>query len=321
MVADFSRTDLTNHQKRMAALKEQITALEAENVAPKKWTLTGEVSARNRSQNSLLEEDLDFERVVKAVPVVTEEVVQELEEMIKSRIATDNYDDVIRRRALDEKPFLPSKLIHLQDTKSAQSLAEIYEDEYSAARNGVAAGEDRDGKLKKEHEEIERQWEKITAKLDALCNAHFTPKQASCSINYVPERISHTHSQSQPKATIVSVSNVAAASLESALPTSQAASTMLAPEEVLAPSSRAPRSRSEMTPAEKRAQRNKERKKERRTREQLNKGVDAHSRVKGVKRQKEDALKSLVKTGKGVTVIGKKDKGLVSKRSKGNQGS
>ena len=114
----------------------------------------------------------------------------------------------------------------------------------------------------------------------------------------------------------MSVGNVAAASLESALPTSQTASTMLAPEEVSAPSSRAPQSRSEMTPAEKRAERNKERKKQRRTREQLNKGVDAHSRVKGVKRQKEDALKSLVKSGKGVTVIGKKDKGLISRRPK-----
>ena len=122
---------------------------------------------------------------MKAVPVVTEEVVQELEEMIKSRIVANNYDDVVRRRPLDEKAFLPSKLIHLQDTKSAQSLAEIYEDEYSAAQNGVVAGEDRDGKLKKEHQEIERQWEKITAKLDALCNAHFTPKQASFSIDYV----------------------------------------------------------------------------------------------------------------------------------------
>lgn len=96
---------------------------------------------------------------------------------------------------------------------------------------------------------------------------------------------------------------------------------MLAPEEILTPSSRAPRSRNEMTPVEKRAQRNKERKKQRRTREQLNKAGDAHSRMKGVKRQKEDALKSLVKTGKGVTVIGKRDKGLVSKRSGGTQGS
>ena len=70
-----------------------------------------------------------------------------------------------------------------------------------------------------------------------------------------------------------------------------------------------------MTPAEKRAESNK-RKKQRRTREQLNKGIDAHSRVEGVKRQKEDALKSLVKSGKGVTVIGKKDKGLISRRPK-----
>ena len=254
---------------------------------------------------------------MKSVPVVTEEAVQELEEIIKSRILANNYDDVVRRRPLDEKPFLPSKLIHLQDTKSAQSLAEIYEGEYSVAQNGGVAGEDRDGKLKKEHEEIERQWERICAKLDALSNAHFTPKQASCSITFLTTN-PYKNSQSQPKVAIVSVGNVAAASLESALPTSHTASTMLAPEEVLAPSSRMPRSRSEMTPVEKRAQRNKERKKQRRTREQLNKGVDAHSRVRGVKRQKEDALKSLVKTGKGVTVIGKKDKGLASKRSKGN---
>ena len=169
----------------MAALQEQIAALEAENVAPKKWSLSGEATARNRPQHSLLEEDLDFERVTKSVPVVTEETVQEVEEMIKSRILANNYDDVVRRRPLDEKPFLPSKLIHLQDTKSAQSLAEIYEDEYSAARNSGVSGEDRDGKLKKEHDEIETQWEKICAKLDALSNAHFTPKQASYSIDYV----------------------------------------------------------------------------------------------------------------------------------------
>ena len=178
---------LTNHQKRMATLKEQISVLEAENVAPKKWALSGEANARNRPQNSLLEEDLDFERVMKSVPVVTEEIVQELEEMIKSRVLTNNYDDVVRRRPLDEKPFLPSQLIHLQDTKSLQSLAEIYEDEYSAVQNGRIAGEDRDSKLKKEHGEIEKQWEKICAKLDALSNAHFTPKQASHSIDYVLE--------------------------------------------------------------------------------------------------------------------------------------
>lgn len=168
--------DMTTHEKRMAALQEEIAALEAENVAKKDWTLMGEATSRSRPQNSLLEEDLEYERVQKSVPVITEEVVQSLEERIKARILESQFDDVVRRRPIDDKPFLPSRFFELQDTKSKQSLAEIYEDEYTAAQTGGVAGEDRDGKLKKEHEEIEKLWEQLSGKLDALCNAHFTPK-------------------------------------------------------------------------------------------------------------------------------------------------
>ena len=173
---DAHNIGLSAHQKRMAALQEEITALESENVAKKHWTLMGEATSRSRPQNALLEEDLEFERVMKSVPVITEETVQGLEDRIKARILENRFDDVVRRRAEDDKPFLPSRFFELQDTKSKQSLAEIYEDEYTAAQIGGVAGEDRDGKLKKEHEEIEKLWENITSKLDALCNAHFTPK-------------------------------------------------------------------------------------------------------------------------------------------------
>ncbi|EPQ60790.1 Mpp10 protein [Gloeophyllum trabeum ATCC 11539] len=295
------QSDLSTHEKRMAALREQITALEAENISKKDWTLMGEATARSRPQNSLLEEDLEFDRVMKVVPVVTEESVQNLEDRIKARILEGNFDDVVRKRPLDDKPFLPSRFFELQDTKSKQSLAEIYEDEYTAARTGGVAGEDRDGKLQAEHQEIENQWESICAKLDALCNVHFTPKQ--------------------PKATISTVSNVSAATLESALPTSKATTTMLAPEEVYAPSTSAPRSSSELTPAEKRALHNKQKKKRRKARDLLDKTVDKVARVrgiKGVKKQKEEALNSVVKSGKGVTVIGKKtDQNAKKGRSKG----
>lgn len=171
--------DLTTHQKRMQALQEQITELEAENIAKKDWTLMGEATSRSRPQNSLLEEDLEFERVMKAVPVVTEDVVQVLEERIKTRILDNQFDDVVRRRAVDDKPFLPSRFFELQDTKSTQSLAQIYEDEYTAAQTGGVAGEDRDGKLKQEHDELEKIWDGICAKLDALSNTHFTPKPVS----------------------------------------------------------------------------------------------------------------------------------------------
>ena len=90
---------------------------------------------------------------------------------------------MVRRRAFDDKPFLPSKIFELQDTKSARSLAQIYEDEYTAVRAGGTT-DDRDGKLKKEHEELETLWENLSSKLDALCNAHFTPKTV-CLLSWV----------------------------------------------------------------------------------------------------------------------------------------
>ena len=73
--------DLTTHEARTLALREQIAELEAENVAEKDWVLKGEVTSRSRPTNALLEEDLDFETAQKAVPVVTDEVVKDLEEL------------------------------------------------------------------------------------------------------------------------------------------------------------------------------------------------------------------------------------------------
>lgn len=162
----------------MATIRDQIAQLEAENVAEKDWMLKGEATSKSRPINALLEEDLDFETVQKAVPVVTDEVVKDLEDRIKARILENRFDDVIRKRSADNKPFLPSKIFELQDTKSKESLAQIYENEYIAAQSGGTT-DDRDGKLRKEHEEIEKQWESICYKLDALSNAHFTPKQVN----------------------------------------------------------------------------------------------------------------------------------------------
>jgi U3 small nucleolar RNA-associated protein MPP10 len=173
-------TDLSTYAQRQLALREQISQLEAENVADKDWTMMGEATSRSRPLNSLLEEDLEFEHRNRVAKVITEEKVAEVEDIIKKRIVEGRYDDVVRRRAFDAKPFLPSRTFELQDVKSQQSLAQIYEDEYAAARangEGGVALDDRDGKLEKEHKELEAIWEAITDKLDALCNAHFTPKK------------------------------------------------------------------------------------------------------------------------------------------------
>ncbi|KAK6431906.1 U3 snoRNP protein, partial [Oleoguttula sp. CCFEE 5521] len=48
------------HERRRAAIAEEIRKLEAANVAKRDWTLSGEARAADRPMNSLLEEDLDF---------------------------------------------------------------------------------------------------------------------------------------------------------------------------------------------------------------------------------------------------------------------
>jgi U3 small nucleolar RNA-associated protein MPP10 len=121
----------------------------------------------------------------------------------------------------------------------------------------------------------------------------------------------------QPKATISTVSNVAAASMESALPTTRATATMLAPEEVFAPASADVRARSELTPGEKRATRNRSKKAHKKEHAQIDAaavGAKAAAKgLKGVKKEKEEALKSIVKAGRGVTVVGKKNKEIADK--------
>lgn len=78
--------DLSAHQKRQLALQEQISQLEQENIAKKDWTLMGEANSRVRPVNSLLEEDLEFEHNQRVVPVITEDKIKFLEELIKARI-------------------------------------------------------------------------------------------------------------------------------------------------------------------------------------------------------------------------------------------
>ena len=70
-------------------MKEQIEWYEAANLAnllDKPWQMRGEVTAKDRPENSLLQEDLVFEHVTCPPPEITEEVTYTLESMIKERI-------------------------------------------------------------------------------------------------------------------------------------------------------------------------------------------------------------------------------------------
>jgi U3 small nucleolar RNA-associated protein MPP10 len=77
---------LSRQERRLMALSSQIAALEAENVGTKNWATKGEAKAKDRPTNSLLDEDLEYERTGKVVPVITEETTKTIEDLIRKRI-------------------------------------------------------------------------------------------------------------------------------------------------------------------------------------------------------------------------------------------
>lgn len=208
----------SRHEIAQARLAAEIGRLEAANVAKRDWTLSGEARAADRPINSLLEEDLDFERAGKPVPVITNEVSEDIEAMIKRRILAREFDEVIRRRPDNlATETIRRGRFELDDTKPQQSLAEIYEAEHLRTTNPDTYLDATSKKLKQDTEAAEALWKEVSAKLDVLCSLHYRPKP--------------------PQASISVVADVPAITIEDARPSTGAdmgggATSMLAPQEI-----------------------------------------------------------------------------------------
>ncbi|KAJ4781609.1 U3 small nucleolar ribonucleoprotein MPP10 [Rhynchospora pubera] len=166
-----NKKNMSTHEKEVAKLRSKIEDMERANLEPKSWTMIGEVTAAKRPVNSALEVDLDFEHNVRPAPVITEEVTASLEELIKKRIIDGQFDDVQRAPSLPSKA--PRELKELDENKSKQGLAEIYEEEYAQKAGLATAPISVSDELKKEAEML---FKKICLKLDALSHFHFAPK-------------------------------------------------------------------------------------------------------------------------------------------------
>ncbi|XXH03361.1 hypothetical protein Hte_009759 [Hypoxylon texense] len=188
------------HERRQAKLAEEIRKLEAANVAKREWAMSGEAKAIDRPVNSLLEKDLDFEHVGKPVPVITAELSESIEEMIKRRILAQEFDEVIKRRP-DASEFSSTTrrgLVELDDTKAKQSLAEMYEEEHVKNANPDSYVSKADEKLRKEEKEIEQMWKEVSANLDALTSWHYKPKPAVPSLTVVSDVATISMEDAQP---------------------------------------------------------------------------------------------------------------------------
>lgn len=192
------RSRRSAHERRQAKIVDEIRKLEAAAIAKREWTLSGEASAAERPVNSLLEEDLDFEHIGKPVPVITSEVTESIEDLIKRRILANEFDDILRRRPDADAPETRRGLVQLDDTKSKKGLAEIYEEEHLKKTNPDTYISKADEKLKREEEEVIGMWRDICAKLDALSSWHYKPKPAAPTINVVSDVAAVAMEDAQP---------------------------------------------------------------------------------------------------------------------------
>ncbi|KAI9005705.1 U3 small nucleolar ribonucleoprotein complex, subunit Mpp10 [Hyaloraphidium curvatum] len=294
--SDGEEEEPSTFEKQQRRLKEQIQKLEDEAMADKCWALKGEVSSRDRPQNSLLEEALVVDVGSKPAPVITEEKTHSLEDLIRQRIKDGAFDDVERRA--DELALLqargafdPNRGFELSDEKSKQSLGEVYESEYLKQVTGNRQTE-KDAKLQKQHAEIDGLMKQLFADLDALSNWHYVPRAPKAELEVRP--------QTMP-----------AIEMEEVIPLAVSEAALAAPEEVYAKprNERELKDASEMTAEERkraRAARKREKKAERKSAEELRKLKDLASpgRAKRVSagEEKKAALKQLAKN-RNVTIV------------------
>lgn len=293
------RSRRSTHERKRAALAEEIRRLEAANVAKREWTLSGEARAADRPMNSLLEEDLEFERTGKPVPVITAEVSEGIEDLIKRRILAQDFNDLIRRRPDDLATGKDARRgrvnYELSDAKSKKSLAELYEEEHQKQTDPNYVDE-QDEKTRKEQAEILGLWKDIVGKLDSLSSWHFKPKQAAPGLDI---RV-----------------DAPAIQMEDARPSAgadAAGASMLAPQELYKVGEGVNKAEGETVTrggaplAQEEMSRDERKRRRRRDKERTKKSSQGQDKKKesGGKREKEKEMLGDLKRG-GVRVIGKK---------------
>jgi U3 small nucleolar RNA-associated protein MPP10 len=170
--------DKSSHAKKADKLQRQTEQLEKEMLAEKPWQMTGETKSTTRPLNSLLEGTPEFNVASKTAPTITIESTASLEEVIKQRILSEEWDDIVPRELPDvgwhkNRGELPE----VSQEKSKLGLGELYEREYLKK----AAGFDKDAAEKESAEDIVKNEMKqlfanLCSKLDALSNYHFAPR-------------------------------------------------------------------------------------------------------------------------------------------------
>ncbi|KAL6075706.1 Small ribosomal subunit assembling AARP2 protein [Balamuthia mandrillaris] len=273
---------LSTYERAQLNLQKRIERLEEKNVAPKAWALSGEVNSKQRPQNSLLAANLEFEGATKLKPVITEEVTQTIEEVIKQRILEESWDDVVRQVEPEQKERRPT--VELDFEKSGKGLAEEYEEEWRRQTQEQKQTMMEEETLTPGQLEIQRLFKSLCFKLDSLSNFHYTPKPPVEDLTVKP--------------------NLPAINMEEIIPIGVSDASLLAPEEVYEKPQKEVKGEDERTQEERKAARRSKkarRRKAQRQKQQDEKLVKKLNPGLGNKHTVQSALDQL-KNARNVTI-------------------
>ncbi len=165
MTKDF--TSIKNTYEFDPKQQQSIEELEKSMLEQKAWHMKGEVKAKERPKESLLENYLDFQVSIKPPPIPSAEMTSNIEKMIKLRIKEDLYDDPIRHKDINLNKKNKEQT-ELDFEKSKKGLGEIYEDQYNKETGNATESE-----AKELYREVDDLTNKLYTIFDKLTNNSF----------------------------------------------------------------------------------------------------------------------------------------------------
>uniref|UniRef100_A0AC34PY05 U3 small nucleolar ribonucleoprotein protein MPP10 n=1 Tax=Panagrolaimus sp. JU765 TaxID=591449 RepID=A0AC34PY05_9BILA len=186
---------LSTHEIVRNKLEAAIEKIQQENLNPRSWELSGEVTAEARERESLLEKYIEVDFRQRQPPINGQEKAQKIQSVCLRRLKDKLFDDVERKYREDDT-VQPYRNLTI-DMNERKTLMEVYEDRFKAAQMGDADTDDMDPMIK----DVQEKMTKLFAKLDALTHLQYAPGRVTEEIQIVKNMPSMRAEEVGPMAT------------------------------------------------------------------------------------------------------------------------